>query len=171
MARVGTSGCGFEHQLAATSKALTAPENAGFLRDDAFLQIVLITDEDDCSAPTDSDLFTRQFPDEEPSFRCARAGHACRGQMPPSADFSAPLAECKAVENGALSNVQGFVDQIRALKKDPGKVWSPASSAGPAVRGTYQVGKRTDPITGQIGAGITYPPARPQTGRPPPRCG
>jgi hypothetical protein len=154
MAKVGTSGCGFEHQLAATSKALSAqrsPENSGFLRDDAFLQIVLITDEDDCSADAGSTLFTQARPDEEPSFRCARAGHLCQGRMPPAGDFSAPLAECKPSESGMLTNVQGFIDQVRALKQDPGKIlvsgifgW-PTSGAG-----EYRVGKQTDPRTGRL---------------------
>src|SRR5262249_13480780 len=69
IAALGDQGCGFEHQLASVSRALGAdsfdaqgnpqppPENAGFLRKNAFLAIVIITNEDDCSAPPDSDLF------------------------------------------------------------------------------------------------------------------
>jgi hypothetical protein len=162
MARVGTGGCGYEHQLAATAKALSAqrsPENAGFLRDDAYLQIVLITDEDDCSAPPGSPLFSQEFPGEEPSFRCARAGHVCGGKMPPAADFSAPLAECKPVENGALINVQDFVDQVRALKGDPNKVLVSGIFGWPtAGGGEYKVGKQVDDRTGQLG-GWDYLPA------------
>jgi hypothetical protein len=162
MARVGTSGCGFEHQLAATTKALSAqrsPENAGFLRDDAYLQIVLITDEDDCSAPPGSTLFSQDFPGEEPSYRCARAGHACGGQMPPDADFSAPLAECKPTEHGALIDVQTFVDQIRALKSDPNKILVSGIFGWPAGAGEYKVGKQiVDERTGRLG-GWDYLPA------------
>jgi hypothetical protein len=56
---VGIDGCGFEHQLESVHHALTAsvPENQGFLRDDAVLAVVFLTDEDDCSAPPDTDLF------------------------------------------------------------------------------------------------------------------
>src|SRR6185503_1580156 len=55
IAALGESGCGFEHQFASVTRALgvdgrPAPaENQGFLRPDALLSIVLITNEDDCS--------------------------------------------------------------------------------------------------------------------------
>ena len=63
IAALGESGCGFEHQLAAVARALGADgqpapaENQGFLRADAFLFIVIVTNEDDCSAPPGSGLF------------------------------------------------------------------------------------------------------------------
>ena len=45
----GTQGCGFEKQLDATAAAFTNGGNAGFLRSDALLAVVLVTDEEDCS--------------------------------------------------------------------------------------------------------------------------
>jgi hypothetical protein len=52
-ANVGTGGPGWEMQLHASELALgarvTDGTNAGFLRDDALLAIVYLTDEDDCS--------------------------------------------------------------------------------------------------------------------------
>ena len=52
------SGCGFEHQLASIDRALGADgqgpapaTNLGFLRSEAYLGIVMLTNEDDCSAP------------------------------------------------------------------------------------------------------------------------
>jgi hypothetical protein len=56
---LGDVGCGFEAQMLATQRALdgTHSENAGFLRADADLMIVMLTDEDDCSV-IDSSLFT-----------------------------------------------------------------------------------------------------------------
>jgi hypothetical protein len=59
MASVGDKGCGFEHQLESVYRALhdPIPENTGFLRSDAALVVVLLTDEDDCSADPNSDLF------------------------------------------------------------------------------------------------------------------
>jgi len=72
-ARLGTSGCGIEQQLEAMLKAVTPATsdtrfhmsstghgdgaNAGFLRDDALLVVVVVTDESDCSV-ADPTLFT-----------------------------------------------------------------------------------------------------------------
>lgn len=66
VARVGTGGCGFEQPLEAALKALTPSTsdvrffentrgqaddvNAGFVRDDSVLAVVVVTDEEDCSA-------------------------------------------------------------------------------------------------------------------------
>jgi len=69
LATVGTEGCSFEQPLEALLKALTPSTagpiftegrvghgdgaNVGFLREDAVLVVVLLTDEDDCSSPDD----------------------------------------------------------------------------------------------------------------------
>jgi hypothetical protein len=53
---LGSSGCGFEHQLASIDRALGGDgspppaQNAGFLRPEAYLGIIMLTNEDDCSA-------------------------------------------------------------------------------------------------------------------------
>jgi hypothetical protein len=75
VAWAGTGGCGFDQPLEAALKALTPSTcadpwcsfvmgtrghadgaNAGFLRGDSVLAVVLVTDEEDCS-PADPDLF------------------------------------------------------------------------------------------------------------------
>jgi len=48
-ANVGTNGPGLEMPLRASQLAVLAATNPGFLRTDALLGIVMITDEDDCS--------------------------------------------------------------------------------------------------------------------------
>ena len=48
-ARVGTNGPAIEMPLRAAELAVQDTVNAGFVRDDALLGVVLITDEDDCS--------------------------------------------------------------------------------------------------------------------------
>ncbi len=52
---LGSSGCGFPHQLASIERALGAdgqpPPDPTFLRPDAYLAIVILTNQDDCSAP------------------------------------------------------------------------------------------------------------------------
>jgi hypothetical protein len=63
IALLGDKGCGFEHQLASIDRALGADgspppsTNAGFLRPEAYLGIVMLTNEDDCSAPGNTTIF------------------------------------------------------------------------------------------------------------------
>ena len=95
IAAVGSSGCWFEHELGAITRALGADgkpapvENQGFLRDDAFLFTMILTDEDDCSAPPGSGLFdTTSTTLASPlgplsSYRCNEFGHLCSGKKPP----------------------------------------------------------------------------------------
>jgi hypothetical protein len=54
IATLGTNGCGFEQPLGAMDKALTVNSepggpNEGFLRGDAVLGVVIVSDENDCS--------------------------------------------------------------------------------------------------------------------------
>jgi hypothetical protein len=124
MADLGVSGCGYEHQLQATRVALyesITKENTGFLRRDAVLAIVIISDEDDCSAETTSTLFTDDvaFPMTAASFRCAQVGHLCDGKAPPIGPFDAPLVNCTTNPDGRLITVSEVVDSIRALKARP----------------------------------------------------
>lgn len=51
IAVLGSNGCGFEAPLEAMKRALdgSRPENAGFLRDGAYLAVIILTDEDDAS--------------------------------------------------------------------------------------------------------------------------
>ena len=65
IALLGDNGCGFEHQLASIDRALGADglgpapsTNANFLRPNAYLVIVMLTNEDDCSAPTNTALYS-----------------------------------------------------------------------------------------------------------------
>lgn len=57
LAEVGTGGSGVEMPLYMTELALTERvadgSNVGFLREDALLAVVILTDEDDCSRPED----------------------------------------------------------------------------------------------------------------------
>jgi len=53
LSTVGGQGCFFEQPLEAAKRALDPALglNPGFLRDDALLSVIIITDEDDCSTP------------------------------------------------------------------------------------------------------------------------
>ena len=129
VATLGTGGCGYEHQLQSLRTALYRPEQMNFLRPDAHLAIVLITDEDDCSGEPDATLYADQRPGEAPNLRCATAGHVCGGMEVPAAAFTAPLASCKPFEHSGdpaskkqrLINVSEVVGQIKRLKAGSGR--------------------------------------------------
>jgi hypothetical protein len=145
IALLGDVGCGFERQLASVRRALDpakAPaENAGFLRPGAFLAVILVTDEDDCSARDPSafyDVATNVLlssPLGPPgSFRCAEFGTLCSvdGRLAsPSRTEAASYEGCVSNEHGRLESVSDFVAFLRNLKGDPGKVFV-ATVAGPA---------------------------------------
>jgi hypothetical protein len=137
MASVGTPGCGFEHQLESTYRALhdcmpdangdypncTIPENKGFLRYDSILTVVYLTDEDDCSADPSSDLF-----DENKtgmygsllSYRCTNYGVECEQNgmesLMPYADSGGALMGCQSAPNpgnmgpGKLFDVSRYIN-------------------------------------------------------------
>jgi hypothetical protein len=137
IALLGDGGCGFEHQLASVLRALGAdgapppPQNANFLRPDAYLQIVLLTDEDDCSAPPDSALFdSTSSTISDPlgplqSYRCNEFGHLCGGKPPPRQ----PMGEvdlsgtCVSAEDGRLLRISDVVTALKRLKADPSKIF------------------------------------------------
>jgi hypothetical protein len=159
---VGVAGCGYEHQLQALRVALNPQQigcdsqgknctdvnmaNVGFVRTGAYLAIVLVTDEDDCSAEPNNALNDNLFvnspkdpnntPTETASMRCAARGHICMGYpIPDYADptrgytgtgFTANFADCKAKDqslpgdNGLLPliAVQDMIDSVVGATTD-----------------------------------------------------
>lgn len=111
VAHLGDDGCGYEQQLESVLKALTPStctdpwctfsggttghgdeENAGFLRDDSLLAVILVTDEDDCSA-ADDDLF-----------------------KPTGSRYSGKANVRCAFNPNALHNIDRYVDGLLALR-------------------------------------------------------
>ena len=96
IALLGDQGCGFEHQLGSIDRALGADghgpapsQNAGFLRPEALLVILMLTNEDDCSAPPDTTIYSLNGAQQNISnpdgpianYRCnggPRGGHLCQ---------------------------------------------------------------------------------------------
>ncbi|HUL98523.1 MAG TPA: hypothetical protein VLU24_03645 [Mycobacterium sp.] len=145
IAALGDTGCGFEGQLKSVRWALDPfnppPGNEGFLRDDATLAVVLITNEDDCSVPDDSDLADpRQTTLADPlghfwSYRCNEFGHLCNingTPQPPPRDHAADhLQGCVSNEaqtptqtapSGLLTKVGDEVAFLKGLKSDPSRI-------------------------------------------------
>jgi hypothetical protein len=120
LATLGTAGCGFEQPLQAVRVALSGfvSGNQGFLRPDAHLAVVYITDEDDCSAPAGSTMYQSPPAGQDGSLICSLAGHRCNGAPPPAAEYSTALANCSAAPDGGgkLIPVTSFVDDMRRLR-------------------------------------------------------
>ncbi len=161
MAAVGDKGCGFEMPLEAVYRALHDPiaENAGFLREDAVLAVILLTDEDDCSVDDPaSDLFGPDTSTYGPltSFRCTRFGISCDGQFPLPTTAPAKYASCQpatAAQGNKLSDMNkylAFFTQPKSkggVKLDPRDVVLAAIDAPSAPFGT--VPASTPEVCGQ----------------------
>ena len=117
LAQVGQGGCNFEQHLASARRALVQPANAGFLRADGNLAVVIIADEDDCSV-LDPAFFGPESPELGPldSFRCTRFGVVCEPDdtAPGPKSRCAPRASSRLVED-----VQPFVDALLEARPDP----------------------------------------------------
>ena len=147
IASLGESGCGFEHHFAAILRALGADdapapaENAGFLRVDADLAIVMLANEDDCSVTPGVALFDTTVNKNLQSqlgppanFRCNEFGHLCRndvsdfahpGRFAPNNDVNATVAYTECMSNdseGYLLNTREVAVRLKAAKSHPPRV-------------------------------------------------
>jgi hypothetical protein len=156
IAALGETGCTFEHQFAAVTRALgidglgAAPaENQGFIRPDALLAVVLLTNEDDCSASPGSstspngriplfdtsantNLASQLGPPRD--FRCNEFGHMCamNGGAAMHPDRSAPnnsvsarvtYDQCSSNDkDGLLLGASDTANRLKALKSNPAQV-------------------------------------------------
>lgn len=158
MADVGDIGCGFEQTLEAAYQALkntSIDDNAGFLRNDAILAVVFVTDEDDCSAASSADIYN-PMPSTPPdsgglgllnSYRCNKFGHVCDdpngGQsiLVPYGPSGGQLQNCRPAteaDGGKLYDVERYINLFTkpvaqgGVKVNPEDVILVAISADPA---------------------------------------
>ena len=124
----GAGGCGFEQHLEAIKQALqpSNPVNQRFLRKDAYLGVIIIADEDDCSMQDASLLSgdTATLGDRQ-SFRCTRFGVLCQqnGQNTNTMNQTGSKAQCRPNDDSAyLAKVSDYVAFLKGLKDDPRKV-------------------------------------------------
>jgi hypothetical protein len=122
-ANLGTLGCGEEHTLQAFEFALAShgignEAQQKMLRPSAYLGLVFLSDEDDCSAATNDAMFgmlSSALAGEAASLRCATRAHACGGAnlsdappgYPTSASFSAPFSSCTARTDACPNGIDG----------------------------------------------------------------
>ncbi len=158
MARVGAGGCGFEQPLEAMKVALNNnPANAGFVRADALLAVVFLTDEDDCSirsatmlGPESAALGPLQ------SFRCTRFGVTCTAGGATEAEMNTVGTKdgCKgSVGSAFMADVAPYHDFLVTLKGDARKVVTAAIMGTPTPFG---VELRTPPGGGTAVTAIAH---------------
>ena len=145
IAQLGTSGCGLEQHLASMKRALdgSVPANDGFVRDGAYLAIIIMGDEDDCSARDNSvfnpsrDLDNINSPlGVFASYRCTEFGVTCDGlsSLPRAAgDYQS----CQPRGDSYLYHPQYFVDFLRQRKVDPNLLIAAAIVGNPTPLGVF----------------------------------
>ena len=124
MAQLGTDGCGFEQHLESMMRALeNDAENAGFLRAEANLAVIVLADEDDCSA-SDRALFIAQaggdtrtsLLGELTSFRCFEFGVACAEDAEGERELG-PRTDCAPDDESTyIEPVGTYVEFLTGLK-------------------------------------------------------
>ncbi len=167
IAALGANGCGFEGQLKSVRWALdplgVPAGNEDFLRPDATLAVVLVTNEDDCSVPDDSDLADpTQTLMADPlgpfdSFRCNEFGHLCNinGTMqPPPRGAADHLQGCVSNETqtptataplGLLTKIGDEVAFLKGLKADPSRIVVAAITGLPTDYSIEMIQRSGDP--------------------------
>jgi hypothetical protein len=131
-------------------------ENAGFLRPDAHLAVVYITDEDDCSAPADTTIFDDNVTTQDSSLRCSVYGHICDGAHVPTSVFTTPLDHCTAdlKGGGKLIPVQVFVDEMKHLRTQSVSVTVIGGWPTDPTNALYAIGYDPDSVYGDRLASI-----------------
>jgi hypothetical protein len=123
IAQLGNTGCGFEQHFEAMRRALdgSRPRNAGFVRPDAFLAVVILADEDDCSAsdPALFDLAAAAL--GSPTFRCTEYGVTCDGATLPRAVGAYTRCEPRAA-SPYVRHPDEYATFLTGLKADPSRV-------------------------------------------------
>lgn len=122
LATVGTTGCGIEQHLEAIKRATDGsnPVNNGFIRDGAYLAVIIIADEDDCSL-SKSTLFdahrSQSQYGERTNFRCTTQGVEC---ATPVDGAPGPRTGCVPREDVTeLTLIDRQVEHLLSLKRDP----------------------------------------------------
>ena len=162
MASLGATGCGFEQQLGAMRRALeNTIDNAGFVRASANLGVVVLSDEDDCSA-ADPALYDPSSNEPLQSFRCFRHGVTC-------AEDTSTLGvktQCQP-RGGLLHDVAPFRDFLFGLKQNEAR----RVMLGAIIAAPSQISVETRTVGGQpqiaLAPACTYPTQTGQTSADP----
>jgi hypothetical protein len=132
IAKLGNQGCGLEQHLESMKRALDGhrPENANFIRNgegddpDAYLAVIFVADEDDCSAKDGTVFDPSQNDISDPlgpfgSFRCTEFGIVCDGSPPARAPGS--YSNCEPAPDSPDAYIwhpDHYVDFLKDLKNN-----------------------------------------------------
>ncbi|MBU1238151.1 VWA domain-containing protein [Myxococcota bacterium] len=174
MADIGVGGCGFEQPMEAMHAALTAghASNDGFVRETAYLAVILVTDEDDCSVQDDALFDPAIMVPPLNSFRCTLGGVACAEAWATldstdvdTVDFSACVsADTGSATHDWLHHLDRYT-QVIAQVKGSAALATVAAVAGP-YNGQLSVDKdeqgmwRLAPSCTSSQGGEAYPAVR-----------
>jgi hypothetical protein len=141
LSSVGTNGCGFEQPLESAAIFLTNPQS--FIRSDASLVLVILTNEDDCSAKNpylyDPGPAATAALGQVSSFRCFQHGITCDINDP---KVPGPRKNCKPKTGGLLRGVSAYATLLKGLK--------PAGRVGLVV-----IAGPTTPVSVSVAGGQT----------------
>jgi hypothetical protein len=141
IATLGTTGCGFEAQLEAMKRALdgtSQPQNAGFIRAGAYLAVIFLTDEDDCSVKDPSIFALNNVGPGD--FRCQPL-YAYKCDTPISNTNGSNYTGCKPATGGYLQDTSFYYNFLTGIK-DPSQI------VVAAIAGVDSNGKQPDSVGG-----------------------
>jgi hypothetical protein len=147
IAQLGATGCGFEAQLEAMKRALDGsnPQNAGFIRNGAYLAVVFLTDEDDCSVK-DTSIFGLGSAAAGPGdFRCQPL-YAYKCDSAISASGPGSYTNCVPRTDSYLQ-LTSYYFQFLASVKDPAQIVVAMVIGDPKPAGTNGTNITTGPIS------------------------
>ncbi len=130
IAQLGATGCGFEQPLQSMRQALndTNPLNAGFLREDAMLAVLVLSDEDDCSVRDPAMFNTDSSLDNIDSslgflssHRCFEFGVVCDPDTP--RELGAKQNCVSRNDSQYMYGVDEYADFLQGLKPSGGMVF------------------------------------------------
>jgi len=158
MAEIGTSGCGFEAQLEAMKRALDGSQssNAGFIRNGAYLGVIILTDEDDCSIK-DPSIFSLNNVGGLSDFRCQPMyAYKCDTAITP-ATGTTNYTNCTPVSGASSQYLQdtSYYYNFLTTVKDPSEI------VVAVIGGTDSMGNMPNPAGFNISTGSVQIPGQP----------
>ena len=152
--RLGAGGCGFEQPLAALKASFANPVNAGFVRPEASLAVVILSDEDDCSARYNS-LFSPDSSSLGPlmSFRCFRFGVEC---SPDTVNEPGAKTACQPrhASEAIIDDIAPYGDAVLAAKSNDARKVMLAAIVAPSD--AVAVEMRAQPGSGALQNNVAH---------------